>query len=199
MVVPTHDRLPLLQRAVRSVLAQVVDLELLIVDDGSTDGTAAWLAGLDDPRIRTWSVPNAGVAAARNLAIAAAGAPWIALLDDDNEWLDGYLAAQLATVAANPEAGLVYSGTIERRPDRPDVVCPVLDPEASVVAELVRPWWPGISACIVRRDLLLEHPFRSDLPVSEDFEVWFDLAHRTPWATTDAPLAVIHYLSLIHI
>jgi len=86
VILPTYNRLRTLPRAVESVLAQdMPEFELIIVDDASTDGTRAWLAGLRDPRIRTARLDhNGGPSAARNAGIAMALAPALAFLDSDD-------------------------------------------------------------------------------------------------------------------
>ena len=86
VVIPSYNRLNVLPRAVESVLAQdEPDFELIVVDDGSTDGTKAWLAAQTDPRIQVIaSERNRGVSAARNLGLAAARAPVVAFLDSDD-------------------------------------------------------------------------------------------------------------------
>lgn len=98
VILPTHNRAKTLPRAVASVLAQTVaDFELIIIDDASIDDTPAWLATLNDPRIRITRVePNQGPSAARNAGIAMARAPVIAFLDSDDVYLPGRLAMPLA-------------------------------------------------------------------------------------------------------
>lgn len=93
VILPTRNRAALLPNSIRSVQAQTYDhWELLVVDDGSTDGTQAVLAGFKaDPRIRVFTQPGAGVAAARNRALAAAQGALIAYLDSDNTWTPEFL------------------------------------------------------------------------------------------------------------
>ena len=104
IVLPTHDRLDFLREAVASVLAQTLaDWELIVVDDGSTDGSVAWLDSLGDPRIVVVTEPHSGnPAALRNLGVANAHSPWIAFLDSDDVWAPQKLELQLARLAANP-------------------------------------------------------------------------------------------------
>jgi glycosyltransferase involved in cell wall biosynthesis len=114
VVVPTYNRAALIARTLRSVLDQSYrNLELLVVDDASTDGTAEAVAALDDPRIRYLRQDtNAGVAAARNRGIAEARGELIAFLDSDDAWLAGKLERQVAAFARAPgRLGFVYTGT----------------------------------------------------------------------------------------
>ena len=111
VVIPTHNRAEWLPRAVASVLAQTwTDFELLIVDDHSTDETPALIARFADRRIRSFRHErNMGQSKALNTGIEHARGEYVAFLDDDDEWLPGKLAAQVALLdAAPPEVGLVY-------------------------------------------------------------------------------------------
>jgi glycosyltransferase involved in cell wall biosynthesis len=117
VVIPTHDRIGTLPRAVASVLGQTMpDFELVIVDDGSTDGTAAYLASITDPRVRVISfVACRGANPARNAGLDAARAGIVAFLDSDDIYLPNRLEATLAIFDANPTIDLVLSSflTIE--------------------------------------------------------------------------------------
>jgi glycosyltransferase involved in cell wall biosynthesis len=97
VVMPVRDGADLLPRAVGSVLAQTFPgWELLVTDDGSADATPELLAGYAaaDPRVRVFTHPAArGVSAARNTAVRAARAEWVAYLDHDDEFYPGHLAA----------------------------------------------------------------------------------------------------------
>jgi glycosyltransferase involved in cell wall biosynthesis len=97
VVIPTHNRRVLLSRTLRCVLAQQdVHLQVIVVDDGSTDDTAAYLATLTDARIRSVHVQEAGgVAAARNAGLELAQHQWVAFVDDDDLWSPRRLSNQL--------------------------------------------------------------------------------------------------------
>ena len=114
IVIPTRNRFALLTaRALRSALEQEgVEHEIVVVDDGSDDGTAARVAALEEPRVRVVRRERpGGMAAARNTGIAAARGEWVALLDDDDVWSPRKLRAQLET-ARTTGAGFVYAGSI---------------------------------------------------------------------------------------
>jgi glycosyltransferase involved in cell wall biosynthesis len=101
VVVPTRNRWALLERTMASALAQQdVALELLVVDDGSTDETAARLAELVDPRVRVLRLDRGGgPARARNAGLAIARGTWVAFLDDDDLWAPCKLRSQLDAAA----------------------------------------------------------------------------------------------------
>jgi glycosyltransferase involved in cell wall biosynthesis len=109
VVIPTYNCARYLGEAIESVLAQTHrPLEIVIVDDGSTDGTDRLVAAYGD-RLRYIRQANAGASAARNRGIREAGGGWIAFLDADDTWMDRKLERQLALAAAHPEAGLVFT------------------------------------------------------------------------------------------
>ncbi len=112
IVLPTYQRGALIGRAIRSVLEQTYgDFELLIIDDGSTDDTAAAVARFRDPRLHYRRLDvNRGVAAARNVGIRHAAASLLAFQDSDDEWLPTKLERHLhAFAGCGPDVGVVYS------------------------------------------------------------------------------------------
>jgi hypothetical protein len=109
VVMPTRNRVALLEEAVASVREQSYEAwELLIVDDGSTDGTPDFIADLDDPRVRTFRTDGVGPAKARNVALEAAYGELITYLDDDNLFDPHWLKAIAWTFGALPETRLCY-------------------------------------------------------------------------------------------
>ncbi len=181
VIVPTYQRRELVRRAVSSVLAQTFgDFEIVVVDDGSTDGTRESLTGLD-PRLRhTWQ-ENRGPAAARNTGLRLARAPVVAFLDSDNRWLPDHLATVTEVLARHPEALLVC--TCPRR----DVGGRERPADARVVDAL--PWLLvtvghlGHGSCIaVRRESILAvGGFDESLAVAEDSDLWLRLAVHGPF------------------
>jgi predicted AlkP superfamily phosphohydrolase/phosphomutase len=113
VVMPTRNRRALLGPAIASVVAQsYARWELVVIDDGSTDDTAAFLAGLDDPRIRVLQTDGAGACAARNRGIAAASGDVVAYLDDDNRFDPHWIKAVVATFEARPDARCCYGARV---------------------------------------------------------------------------------------
>jgi glycosyltransferase involved in cell wall biosynthesis len=111
VIIPTYQGAHVVGGAVRSALAQThANLEVLVVDDGSTDATAQTLAGIRDPRLRVFVQANAGTAAARNRAFREARGAYVAFLDSDDRWLPEKIATELAVLRSAPDpVGIAYS------------------------------------------------------------------------------------------
>jgi len=103
VVIPTYNRVDLLERALDSVLGQTLPAnEIIVVDDGSTDNTVSTLKPLH-PEVKFIQQDNLGVSAARNTGISAARHEWIALLDSDDIWHVNKLERQIAALDNAPE------------------------------------------------------------------------------------------------
>jgi glycosyltransferase involved in cell wall biosynthesis len=192
VVIPTYNRRFQVREAVQSVLAQrSCDFEVIVVDDGSTDGTAEGLADLGRS-LRLLRRAHRGVSAARNAGAACASGDWLAFLDSDDVWLPGKLAAQMAFHAAHPELAVSQTEEIwirngvrvnpRRHHAKPsgDIFLPSLE------RCLVSP-----SAVILRRDLFLASGgFAEDLPVCEDYDLWLRLSCRHAVGLLDRSLVV---------
>jgi glycosyltransferase involved in cell wall biosynthesis len=110
VVMPAYNVAPYLGAAIESVMDQTfTDLELIIVDDGSTDATPeiAAACAARDPRVRLLQQPNGGISSARNLGLRAASGAVIAILDSDDMWSPGFLAAQMRILERRPEIDIV--------------------------------------------------------------------------------------------
>lgn len=109
VLMPTFNRADFITEAIGSALRQGDErLEVIVVDDGSTDGTAAVIARIADPRVRFIQQGREGAPVARNRALAEARAPWCLWLDSDDVLLPGALTALRAAVEADPDVDVVY-------------------------------------------------------------------------------------------
>jgi glycosyltransferase involved in cell wall biosynthesis len=178
IITPAYNAEAYLADTIRSAQAQTFrDFEMLIVDDGSTDGTA-WIArqfALGDDRIRVISQANAGISGARNTALARAEAPIFVLLDSDDVWFPNYLEEQVCVLTSAPSAGVVSAnalnlgGSFDGMPLRrlPSEVHPISLRELIEVEE---------SVCImsmIRREVYERiGGFDTTLPSSEDYDFW---------------------------
>lgn len=203
VVIPTRDRRGRLARTLAAALAQTgVDHEIVIVDDGSVDGTADLVTDHPDPRVRTVRHPMAlGLARARNAGVAVARAPYVAFLDDDDLWAPDKLAAQLEALAAAPRAGWCAVGGVIvddrlrvvgwKRPPPPGDVAPLLATHNPIPG--------GGSGVLAATDLVREAGgFDPTFTCVEDLDLWIRLAPRSPLATVDRPLvaSVLHDTNL---
>jgi glycosyltransferase involved in cell wall biosynthesis len=185
VVIPAHDAGATIEATVRSVLRQSrPDLEVIVVDDGSTDDTAARVRALEaDERVRLVQQANAGASAARNAGIAAAAAATISVVDSDDLWLPTYLETMTTALASRPDAGFAYTDAWlfdeERRllsarsameGQRPPVPAPA-DP-AAFLLELLDRNFVFTSATIPREVLLEVGGYDERLRYGEDFELW---------------------------
>ena len=110
--ITTYNRAPYLREAIESVLAQTLgDLEVIVVDDGSTDATEAVVSPYLD-RVRYVRQENAGRSAARNTAVGLAQGEFIAFCDSDDRWFPDRLARQINEIGERPEIGMVH-GQVE--------------------------------------------------------------------------------------
>jgi glycosyltransferase involved in cell wall biosynthesis len=195
VVIPTRDRSRLLALTLHSVCWQRgVDLEVVVVDDGSTDDTAETVAAFADPRIRLVRQPVAqGVSAARNRGIAEAQGRWVAFLDDDDLWAPDKLVRQLEAARGTGRAW-VYTGAVnvDQRQRILDGGPPA--PPERVIERLGRynavP--AGASNVVVRADALARAgAFDIGLRNNEDWDLWIRLARLGPPAWVCRPLVAL--------
>lgn len=202
VVVPTHNRAHLLPRALRSVFQQNDnDFELIVVDDGSRDGTSGLVEPLTrDSRVRLLvNERPGGVSAARNRAIQDTACDWIVFLDDDDELAPDYLRQLRSLLHSRPELGFVWAGIERHYHDRSPCSCETL---------VWRDSWDGRSpsshlfltrfalsfGVAVRRERLLRAGLFDERFVgSGDIDLAMRLvACGTPYASIPAPLARVH-------
>lgn len=114
VIIPTYNRANLIERSVRSVLDQTYDnLEVIVVDDGSTDDTQEVIGKIEDPRLLYKKLsPNQGVSNARNVGVSMATASLIAFQDSDDRWRKDKLEKQMEYWQAHPEYSMIYSSYI---------------------------------------------------------------------------------------
>lgn len=192
VIIPTFERGWCLREAVDSALAQeFTNFELIVVDDGSTDGTAELLEAYR-PKVRLLRQANRGVSAARNRGIAAARGQLIAFLDSDDLWLPQKLSTQVEFFRAHPDALIAQTEESwvrngrrvnpgKRHRKRSGMIF-----EPSLDLCLVSP-----SAVMVRRTLFDRVGlFDEGLPACEDYDLWLRVSCRIPIHLIDIPLIV---------
>lgn len=118
VIIPTYNRSNVAKEAISSVLAQTEsDLEVIVVDDGSTDDTCSVVETLNDDRIIYFYKKNDGPASARNLGLSKCKGEYVAFLDSDDYWPENYLEVMVSHLANNNEIGVVYSPITVVYPD----------------------------------------------------------------------------------
>lgn len=194
VVIPTHDRASLVERAVDSVLSQTVPAhEIIVVDDGSNDGTGERLRERF-PEVVVETQPNRGVSAARNRGVAKASGEWIALLDSDDEWLPTKLERQLAALAQAPEHRVVHCDEIWiRRGRRVNPRHKHRKTGGWIFAQCLPLCVISPSAVLLEADLLRAvGGFDETLPACEDYDLWLRLCAQEPVLFVNEPLVVKH-------
>ena len=198
IVMPCFNASATLAASIGSLLAQTfTEWELVAVDDGSTDDTAARLATFGDSRIRVLSQANAGVSAARNHGLANARAPYVAFLDADDTWAPSFLEVMLASLEPHLQAALAYCGwqNLGLAPARCQPYVPPDYEAAPDKLELLLQGcpWP-IHAALIRREALQQSTgFDERLVVAEDFLLWLELAAAHPIVHVPSVLAFYHH------
>jgi len=193
VIIPTYNRLPKLREAVDSVLAQdFEDMELIVVDDGSTDGTADEIKR-DGGRVKLLQHPvNKGVSAARNKGILQAKGKYIAFLDSDDLWVKGKLKIQVTFLDDNPHYPLCYTDEIWIRKGKR--VNPMLK-HAKYSGWIFEKCLPlciiSPSSVMIKRTLFSKVGlFDEALPVCEDYDFWLRISARFPIFFIDRKLII---------
>jgi glycosyltransferase involved in cell wall biosynthesis len=188
VVVPAYNAEQTLAATIDSVLGQTEqDFELLIIDDGSTDGTLELARSLaSDPRIQVINQSNKGLAGARNTGIAAARGGYVAFLDSDDLWMPDFLAATGAALDADPGAAFAYTdgwalddrrGLLRRATVMARQRPPVPPPRdaADFLSELIKRNFVLAEATVRMTALAEVGSFVESLRAVEDYELWLRL------------------------
>jgi glycosyltransferase involved in cell wall biosynthesis len=198
VILPVHNREDVLGRAIHSVLDQTLaDFELIVVDDGSTDSSAAVAQSVADPRIRIIELGgNRGGNAARNAGVRAATAPLIAFLDSDDTYLPEKLERVVAEFERRTELDLLVDSFVKIQPsgarvERKNRV--IADRETFRKALFQRQLWKATPAITVRREAALRAPFDETLRRLQDFDFLIRVSQFANCAATDEILWVKYW------
>jgi len=192
VIITTHNRPHLLPRAVESARAAGSDVEVVVVDDASSDETAEVchrLEGIRYVRVER----NQGVAGARNIGLLSSRGEYVSFLDDDDVRLRGSLDLQLAALRAAPEAGLIYGqalygGSNDRAGhDRYPQPCPRGDVFWKLLA---RNFIPCGSVVFRRSCLFAAGLLDHSIAGIDDWDLWIRLAALYPVAALDSPVMI---------
>ena len=170
VVIPTYNRAALVKRAVQSVLAQTYrDVELIVVDDGSTDNTAEVIAELDDPRIRYVYQKNSGACVARNNGIEHACGDYIAFHDSDDIWHADKLEKQMS-VLQKKNADVVFCRMNKMRNGKKVGTISDFFKEGFLDRNVL-PMAIGTQTLIGKREVFKTNRFDSEMPRFQEFEM----------------------------
>ncbi len=199
VIIPTYNRKDFVQEAIDSVLAQTYeDYEIIVVDDGSTDGTVDVLQARYDNRIRLLWQENRGESAARNRGIGISSGCYVALLDSDDRWLPQKLERQIAVMDGDQTVGMTFSQAwLTDEYAKPIGHAPLGNSlqegevtfqsllEENIVAA-------GGSTAMISRDVLYRiGGFDESIRYGEDWDLWLRISAKYKVSLVAEPLALI--------
>ncbi len=192
VVIPTYNRLSLLKETVDSVRGQTFrDFEIIVVNDGSTDGTADWLA--TQPDLKIINQDNRGIAASRNAGIMNSAAKWVAFLDHDDIWNPDKLLIQAEFISHNPEIALVAAKHVRLGKNmvrRPSIHWAKGDLYSRVFSES----FIHTSSVMIKREVLNQiGGFPTCYRFADEFDVWLKVSAKYDIAYVDVPLVFIRF------
>ena len=191
VIIPTYNRRAMLLEAIDSVLAQSAHVfELIVIDDGSTDGTARASRRASPKTIRFDRIDHRGPAAARNRGVAIARAPLVAFLDSDDLWAPNKLERQLAFMRTNPGCAISQTGEIWIRNGRR--VNPGMRHRkraGDIFIDSLHTCLVSISAVMIRTELFRSTGgFDESMDAAEDYDLWLRILIDREIGLLDEPL-----------
>ena len=192
VIIPTYNRARIVGEAIDSVLSQGYDdFELIVVDDGSTDGTEELVASYL-PRLTYLYQEHQGVSAARNRGIASARGEYISFLDSDDLWLRDKLSSQVCFMESHPECLICYTDEIWiRKGVRVNPMKKHRKYSGMIFEQCLPLCIVSPSSVLIARTLLDEVGiFDETLEVCEDYDLWLRIAARYPIHFIETPLIV---------
>lgn len=207
-VIPAYNAEQYIARAIQSVLSQTRPVEeIIVVDDGSTDGTAEAVLAFGD-KVKLLQQPNAGVSAARNAGIKAATGQWIAFLDADDEWLPEKTERQVRVLRNNPDLVWITGNYTECLCDEHRQAPHTLPQQCvkylkgkdyfdSYLYAIQLYLWGHTICMLIRRDIFDTLGFfEPGLSPGEDLDMWLRIAYRYPKVGFAAEPISVYHLSI---
>jgi glycosyltransferase involved in cell wall biosynthesis len=206
VIIPLYNKSAFVVEAIASVQTQIYPAtEIIVIDDGSTDGGAERVEAIADPRISLYRQANAGVSVARNRGIEAACGDFVCFLDADDRYLPGFLKAIVDLADSFPGAGMYATGyfrfwTDGRRHVIP--VSPVLRGKDTLIKDFYAVWCKSpflyTVSLAIRREVFMdgEMRFPPGERLGEDQDLWFRIAERYELAYAESPL--VEYRMDVH-
>ena len=204
VVIPLFNKVDHIQRCLRSVLAQThAELDVVVVNDGSSDGSDRVVAAIGDPRVRLIQQTNAGVSAARNRGVAATACEWVFFLDADDEWAPNLVESLLALLQSQPEVGVLACPTQRVYANGATSTAQLVDTDFSPGSACLSDYFASFvrlgqspfsnSSFAVRRSIFEQvGGYKVGVRLTEDSDLWVRLALATPIAMIRQALARYH-------
>ena len=195
VIIPTYNRAHLIDRAITSVLNQTYqDLEIIVIDDGSTDNTEEVIRSFPDKRVNYIKhKKNKGVSSARNTGIKVAKGKYIAFLDSDDEWLSEKLGKQIKVLQnKSPEVGVAYSDVLYIDENGKNMNRKLLNPkkEGYIYEDLLGGNCVGTpSTLLIKKECFNRVGLFDDLLNGQgDWDMWIRIAKYYRFVFTEVPL-----------
>jgi len=192
IIIPTYNRIKFLKDSIESVLKQDYNnFELIVVNDGSTDGTDKFLEQYKK-NIKVIEQKNSGVSAARNRGIEYSNGKYIALLDSDDYWMPGKLSAQINFFKSNPDARICQTDEIWiRNEKRVNPKKKHKKPEGDIFFKSLELCLVSPSAVMFEKTLMDEiGMFDENMPACEDYDLWLRISYKYLVYLIDKPFIV---------
>jgi len=192
VIIPTYNRWPMVGKAIESVLAQSYQAwELIVVDDGSNDGTSEHLAQYG-AGVRSVSRQRSGVAAARNYGVGIASGRYVAFLDSDDLWMARKLEIQTAFMEQHPEVQICQTEEIwVRRGMRVNPKAKHAKPSGDIFRRSLDLCLVSPSAVMMTKQLFNQFGgFDESFPLCEDYDLWLRIGVDHPIPLIPTPLVV---------
>lgn len=201
VIIPLHNKRNTVERTLASVLAQTwPNFEVIVIDDGSTDGGAAFAETFLDPRIRVIRQENAGPGAARNRGVREAQGGLVSFLDADDEWMPDFLASAVEALTKNPGCNVFASGFLVRHQGTDTLRTPVVDGPSRWMPDVSTPAAASVleafSACnlVYRTATVRRHGgfFEHGCTYAEDVWLWIQVRLNETVFFSREPLGIYH-------
>lgn len=204
VVIPLFNKVDHIQNCLRSVLAQThAELDVVVVNDGSSDGSDRVVAAIGDSRVRLIQQTNAGVSAARNRGVAETACEWVFFLDADDEWAPNVVESLLALLQRHPESGVLACPTVRVYANGVTSIAHLADTDFAPGSAFLRDYFASFvrlgqspfsnSSFAVRRTVFEQlGGYKVGVRLTEDSDLWVRLALATPIAMIRPALARYH-------
>ena len=170
VVIPSFNRAHIISNSIKSVLDQTYrDIEVIVVDDGSTDNTKEAVLSIDDDRVKYIYQENQGACVARNLGISVAKGEYIAFQDSDDEWLPDKLVKQSAVLDEHPNVDIVCCKTLCKKLDGSEFIS-LKDRSEGIISNDVGPYGISTQTLLVRRNVFKDVLFDANVTRYQDLD-----------------------------